>query len=127
MRHLPEAEEDEDPFGYAALGFDDGGAAGPNNTDSGAAPELEERALSDSPVAVSGEAWPEMPAAPSAHPSHALRRTAHIAWCGHCGRHAAARLGKGLIGPCRGSATGAYPARTARLLERKHPISGEPI
>ena len=53
--------------------------------------------------------------APSvAHASHKLRRTKHVVWCAVCGRHAAIRLGSGLIQRCRGHADGAYPARLRR-------------
>ena len=66
--------------------------------------------------------------APSvAHASHKLRRTKQVVWCAVCGRHAAIRLGTGLLQRCRGHADGAYPARLRRLKEGRHPISGDVI
>ena len=63
----------------------------------------------------------------TAHPSHELRKTGHIVWCSRCGRHAAVRLGSGLLQPCRGEASGAYPARIRRLKSGCHPVTGAPV
>ena len=104
------AEEDVDPFNFANLGFDNielqvqSGNASLSNADS-----------------------PTVPQPAQAHASHRLRRTGHVVWCTWCGRHAAARLGSGLLNRCRGNATGAYPTRIARLKKGLHPITGEGI
>lgn len=94
---------EEDPFGFQGPGFDDGQPAAP------------------APAS-------QMPMDPGqnkvAHPSHSLRRCAYVEWCLHCGRHAAKRLGIGLLNSCRGIATGGYPSRISRLLDGRHPMTG---
>ena len=105
------SEEDEDPFGYNVLGFDE--------------PFVGHRRELDNPVGVTRPAVVGETQQPSgAHRSHSLRRTGNIVWCDVCGRHAAIRLGIGLIKPCRGEATGGYPTRIARLKRGQHPVSG---
>ena len=99
---------EDDPFGFRDLGFDD--TFLPDG-----APDIVLANVMDE----HREAGAKV-----AHASHSLRRCAHVVWCEHCGRHAATRLGSGLLNTCRGTATGAYPARIARLKEGRHPVSG---
>ena len=111
---------DEDPFRHALLGFD------------GPAPRIaqDEEAMVGAPfvsqAAASLEEGPSGQLGKGAHPSHALRRTAHIIWCAHCGRHAATRLGVGLMRQRRGVAEGAYPTRIQRLKSGLSPTTGDP-
>ena len=106
--------EEDDPFGYGALGVDD--AEQPRGAD-----------LGDLAPPCPQETGVEQSQNKRAHPSHSLRRCAQVVWCGSCGRHAAARLGKGLLNPCRGIATGGYPSRIARLKAGRHPMTGEQL
>ena len=110
---LPHFEdEEEDPFGHGSLGFDQPHAG----------------VLQVAPVPrVSMPAVSCVQRPSGAHQSHSLRRTGNIVWCVTCGRHAAIRLGVGLIRPCRGEATGGYPTRIARLKIGRHPVSGDRI
>ena len=108
------ADEDEDPFNFGGFDFD--------NTELRA---CHSSVLSS--VLGSNTATPTAPQPAQAHVSHRLRRTGHVVWCTWCGRHAAARLGSGLLNKCRGIATGAYPSRIARLKKGLHPVSGEGI
>ena len=100
--------EDEDPFGHTHLpmGYDDRGTTA--NLDEGG-PFLKSTTAHE------------------AHKSHALTRHANLVWCRSCGRHAFARLGVGLLGPCRGEATGGYPSRLARMRSGCHPVTGKPL
>ena len=114
LPHAPAAavqsyDFEDDPFGFRGLGFDDTfpPAVVPDIVHANVTPA--ERREAGSKVA---------------HVSHSLRRCAHVVWCVHCGRHATARLGSGLRNACRGTATGAYPSRIARLKEGRHPVSG---
>ena len=106
--HIIECEED-DPFGHLllAMDFDDRGLSA-----AVAEPQAEQ------PAAETGRA---------AHASHTLTRFANLVWCKSCGRHAIARLGAGLLGPCKGSATGGYPTRIARMRRGLHPMTGQPF
>ena len=114
-----DVSSDEDPFGHALLGFDEGPA--PRLAQDVEALEAS-RAVTQDDVSV--EEGPSGRLSGGAHRSHALRRTAHIIWSAHCGRHAATRLGVGLLRQCRGTAEGAYPARVQRLKAGLHPTSG---
>ena len=102
-------QDEEDPFGYNALGFDDPSAAAEPLARQGSSPTRV-----DNGHQLQG-----------AHRSHSLRRTGNIVWCDVCGRHAAIRLGVGLLRVCRGEATGGYPTRIARLKAGLHPMTGE--
>ena len=109
-----DAFEEEDPFGHSRWSMDQdirGGAPPP-------------QALGPSAVR---SAVPEGPPGRGAHGSHVLRRCADLVWCQHCGRHAASRLGTGLINACRGVATGGYPSRIVRMMSGRHPITGRPL
>ena len=105
-----EYEDEHDPFGNAYLGFDDGDAPSGTVQSSSRAPSV-------------GQPSSSTPST-GAHASHHLRRTGNVIWCRLCGRHAAIRLGIGLIRPCRGAATGCYPSRIARLQSGQHPVTG---
>ena len=109
------SDHEEDPFGHAQLGFDN---------DDGVLPvsEPQQCPAADRPEAPHDAVALEEPQ--GAHRSHVLSKVGHLVWCTRCGRHAAVRLGIGLIRPCKGVATGAYPSRIARLRSRRHPISG---
>ena len=102
-------EEDVDPFGHAQLPMD-----------------LDVRAVDGSAHQEHG-GRPDSQAAREAHRSHSLTRHANLVWCQACGRHAFARLGTGLLGQCRGEATGAYPSRIARMKRGCHPTTGDPL
>ena len=106
--------EDGGPFGHSRWSMDQdirGGAPPP-------------QALGPSAVR---SAVPEGPPGRGAHGSHVLRRSADLVWCQHCGRHAASRLGTGLINACRGVATGGYPSRIVRMMSGRHPITWRPL
>ena len=108
---------DEDPFGHVALGMYGVGLSLP------AAPVYNEPpATLDVPEACEGQEAPRR-----AHATHKLRRHAQVVWCQVCGRSAVSRLGIGLVGPCKGTAEGAYPARLKRLNEGLHPLTGAPL
>ena len=104
-------EEEEDPFGHGPMGFDQ--------------PHPGVPVVPDPRTVAPNSGEPQRPA--GAHQTHVLRRTGNIVWCVTCGRHAAIRLGVGLIKPCRGEATGGYPTRIARLKVGCHPMSGNRI
>ena len=109
-----EVSPEEDPLGHLAVGLDDAEPA----------PAL---AASAEPSG-GNEGGEEQPSqCGGARPSHSLGRVAHIVWCTVYERHAAKRLGSGLLGSCRGEATGAYPRRIARLRARRHPLIGVPV
>ena len=113
-------EEEDGPFGFAALGFNNEPAAAPVATSASLAAD----ALVGPAVALTVAPGPR----PSgAHGSHTLRRIGHVIWCRRCGRHAAVRLGVGLLKPCVGKAEGAYPARIVRLKAGRHPVSGDSL
>ena len=78
----PSGESDEDPFGFRDLGLDDAQAI----------PEHVNELVPCGPPGTRPQ-----PGEKGAHPSHSLRRCAHVVWCQHCGRHAATWLGSGLI------------------------------
>ena len=129
---VPSSSED-DPFGHNHRGFDDPGDAADEHAANPAAASggLNEQGARESGMAAS--AMPDTlavdsqsagPQRQSAHATHSLRRSGHVVWCFRCGRHAAVRLGIGLLQECRGFAEGAYPARIRRLVERRHPITG---
>ena len=107
-------QEEDDPFGYGGLGFDDQEAIVSLGSTSDIAPQ----------GATDVQGCMTAPPRKQAHCSHVLRRTGHIVWCAVCGRHAAARLGAGLLNPCRGTATGAYTSRLNRRKAGRHPASG---
>ena len=125
---------DEDPFGHNHLGFDDSGDA--------AHVEAASLHVADDCPSVMGNPQGDLAAnavvdtgsdpiaqlvgqqRQIAHASHSLRRSGHVVWCFRCGRHAAVRLGIGLLQECRGFADGAYPARIRRLIDRRHPVTG---
>ena len=113
-------EEEDDPFGFADLGFDNVTSSAPLS----ASAHNTGRTLSGP-----AEALPVAPVSrlAGAHGSHSLCRTGHVIWCRRCGRHAAVGLGVGLLKACGGKAEGAYPARVLRLEEGRHPISGAPL
>ena len=105
--------DDEDPFGFAELGFDDSGTG-------------QRVSLTTADEVVLGlHVSPTQPR--GAHASHRLRRTSQIVWCGACGRFADKRLGIGLQRPCREIADGAYKSRLRRLTQGLHPISSHPV
>ena len=108
---------DEGPFGHVTLGMD--GVE---------LPSLAAHAI-HGPSTAEGAPGPpeEQETVRGAHTTHQLRRHAHVVWCQLCGRSAVARLGSGLIGRCRGTAKGAYPARLRRLNQGLHPLTGVPI
>ena len=108
---------DDDPFGHAAYGMSGLEHGLPALQTASATPVEED--LSEPAERQDGP--------PGAHTSHKLRRHAQVVWCQVCGRSAVSRLGKGLIGSCRGTAEGAYPARLRRLNDGLHPISGAPL
>ena len=119
-----EAPED-DPFGYAALGFDDDEARATPRAEMGAglagganngveALAIEQRKAHGASFAHGAPFARPAPCSP-----HCVVQPLRAA----CSRAA----GSGLIGRCRGEATGAYPARIARLRDKKHPTTGEPI
>ncbi len=58
---------------------------------------------------------------------HQLRVTGPIIFCSRCGRYATRRVGRALKSQCGGVAGGAYASRLARMLNGKHPITGNPI
>ena len=127
---LSDPEYEDGPFGYGNLGFDDPEAVreGPTATASSTRGDdgTGDRAESEQErVSMSIHEKPPPQQRLTAHESHALRKAGHIVWCSRCGRHAAVRLGSGLLQECRGVAAGAYPARIRRLLDNRHPISGE--
>ena len=114
VNHASQTIEDEegDPFGHGPLGFDE--------------PFTSVRLAEPAPgMSASTSGGVQRP--PGAHSSHSLRRTGNIVWCAICGRHAAIRLGIGLIKPCRGVAIGGYPSRIARLKVGRHPVTGSQI
>ena len=104
--------EEDDPFGHIALGMDDA-----------LQPRVAPSVVSDPPQPQNEVV--QQSSAKGAHSSHLLRRSSQVVWCAVCGRHAAARLGRGLLNPCRGVATGGYPSRLARLRAGCHPMTGE--
>jgi hypothetical protein len=126
------SESEEDPFGHMQAGFDDvpaigcgkaGTAAGSPCAPTAADPGVQEESGAEDTTELqhtAGEAGP-------IHVSHSLRSTAGAVWCSHCGRSAIARIGIGLLRPCRGVADGAYPARMERLRAGLHPVSGRPL
>ena len=113
-------EDKEAPFGHALLGFDEVPSVVPNPllvADAGVMSQTLARMVDvEAPWKSTG-----------AHASHQLCGTAHVIWCKTCGRHAAVRLGVGLLRKCRGTADGAYPTRLERLRAGKHPVSGNPL
>ena len=113
-------EEEDDPFGFADMGFDNVSSLAPSS----ASAHNTGRTLVGP-----AEALPVAPVSrlAGAHGSHSLCRTGHVIWCRRCGRHAAVRLGVGLLKACVGKAEGAYLARVLRLEEGPHPISGAPL
>ena len=110
---LSRAYEEEDPFEHGPLDMDN-------------AMPATERDVSASTQAHATEGT-STAESKVAHPSHSLRRTGHIVWCSLCGRHAAHRLGVGLLSSCRGEAIGSYPSRIARLKVGKHPMTKDDI
>ena len=135
-------EDEEDPFGHGAL-LDEpqtpmgvGGDAAPDRSSAqtetieealGTVPECHQRETRETIELPNASANSPENALQGAHASHVLTRTAHVVLCRICGRHAAVRLGVGLQRPCAGFATGAYPARIARLREQRHPVTGRPL
>ena len=120
---LFETSEDEDlddPFGFAAMGFDNEPAAAPVAAAASPTANAHVGPAEALPVAIGP--WPS-----SAHESHSVTRIGHVIWCRRCGRHAAVRLGVGLLKPCCGLAAGAHLARIARLQVGRHPVSGDPL
>ena len=133
----------EDSFGLTALGMDDQESASQAGnvrtaSDEQPAPVAVIEAATQDIAEVSTQwrqraprhgvvAVPPQPATSGAHQSHALRWTGHVVWCSKCSRHAAERLGVGLIREYRGTTDGADLARTARLKSGKHPVSGEQL
>ena len=113
-------EGKEDPFGFADLGFDNETPLTLPSTSAHCAAHT---------LVVPAEALPVAPASrlAGAHGSHTICKTGHVIWCRRCGRHAAVRLGVGLLKPCVGKAEGAHPARLVRLRDGRHPISGDPL
>ena len=113
-------EEEDDPFGFADLGFD--------NETSLTPPSTSAQSTAHNLVGPA-EALPVAPASrlTGAHGPHTICKTGHVVWCSRCGSHVAVRLGVGLLKACVGKAEGAYPARVLRLEEGRHPISGAPL
>ena len=113
-------EEEDDPFGFADLGFDNETSLTPSSTSAHSTAHT---------LVGPAEALPVAPASrlAGAHGSHTICKTGHVIWCRRCGRHAAVRLGVGLLKPCVGKAEGAYPARLVSLRDGRHPISGDPL
>ena len=88
-----DVEEDDDPFGHAQLPM--------------ALDVRGDLRVDNPPLQVATSDRRADPALRVAYQSHALTRHANLVWCQTCGRHAFARLGSGLLGQCRGEATGA--------------------
>ena len=117
------ASEDKDPFGHVLLGFDDSPAAVPAGDVAARSLPAEEVPGPDMSAAVESAS----PQAKGAHPSHAFRLSGYVVWCAYCGRHAASRLGIGLLRQCRGHADGGYPSRILRLKVVRPPITGDQL
>ena len=109
---------DEDPFGFAGLGMDDGDIAHTEPVFDAVPPLPDSSSTRVSRPSARSQS-------PGAHMSHRLRRTAQAVWCMDCGRFAVERLGAGLLRPCRGKADGGYPSRLRRLADGKRPMTGE--
>ncbi len=55
---------------------------------------------------------------------HRLSATNGIVWCRRCGHFSAERV-RALAAACRGEAVGVYASRRQRLLEGRHPVTGQ--
>ena len=136
------SEEEEDVFGHQRLGMDDPfilGSGNPPSRSESRRQEMDNEPLTFvGPPAMDAEPGQQSSSPPEledvdgeqvgqVHASHRMRRTINVVWCTDCGRSAIQRIGVGLLRPCRGVATGAYPARIARIRAGRHPVTGSPL
>lgn len=126
---------DEDPFGYIAdelaghqleaTAVEDGAEG-----HAGAAAEAEPRAAAADEGAAYGRRYWGVIADPvdaADAQGHRLRISGPLIYCDACGRYATRRIGRALKQRCRGTASGSYATRLARMRSGRHPLSGLPI